>query len=540
MMRPFHLVKYIFGTAGFCGLLLAGMMAGPAVAQVTAFKQAVAETAARDADIAAFYRENEYQPVWTAKGPVGLERRKALMAALQNADNHGLPADRYKFDMLYQKMTQARSPRDLGLLEVAMSKSYLSYARDVQSGMFVPSSLDNGIARKAPRRDRQGYLSGLEQAGDASAFINALPPNGPEYIRLMKEKMRLERVVANGGWGSGVKAKKLKPGDNSVAVVAMRNRLILMGYLDRSASRSFDATLQKAVQAFQLDHGLEADGVAGGATISEVNRSAEYRLKSVIVAMERERWLNLPDGRGDRHVLVNLTDFHARVVDDGKVTFKTRSVVGKNQHDRRSPEFSDTMEHMIINPTWNVPRSIATKEYLPMLQKNPNAVSYLRLIDGSGRVVNRSNVDFTQYSAKSFPFDIKQPPGNRNALGLVKFMFPNKHNIYLHDTPSKSLFARESRAFSHGCIRLQQPFDFAYTLLAVQEDHPKEFFHKRLKTGRETRVDLEKPISVHIIYRTAYTNAKGPVQYRRDVYGRDAKIWKAMANEGVVLRSVQG
>ncbi len=434
-------------------------------------------------------------------------------------------------------MAKVSTPRDLGLLEVAMSKSYLSYARDIQTGMFVPKSLDEGIAREAPVRDRKLYLSELQNA-EPQRYITALAPRTPEYLRLMKEKMRLERVIPAGGWGSKVNAKKLKPGDKGVAVVALRNRLIALGYMDRSASRKFDSSVQKAVQAFQIDHGLESDGVAGTTTIAEINRSPEYRLKSVIVAMERERWLN--KDRGARHVLVNLTDFHARIVDDGKVTYKTRSVVGKNQSDRRSPEFSDTMEHMIINPTWNVPRSIATKEYLPMLKRNPNAVSYLRLTDSRGRVVNRGNVDFTQYSAKTFPFDIKQPPGNSNALGLVKFMFPNRHNIYLHDTPSKSLFARESRAFSHGCIRVQNPFNFAYALLAVQRDDPKQYFHKILKTGRETQVDLVKNIPVHIIYRTAFTNAKGPVQYRRDVYGRDAKIWKAMANEGVVLRSVQG
>ncbi|WP_299355636.1 L,D-transpeptidase family protein [uncultured Shimia sp.] len=537
MMLSFNSIKRCIAVAGLTAVLLGTAATAPVQAQVMAFKQAVAETAARDDSLAAYYRESGYQPIWTVEGPEGLARRKALMSALQNADDHGLPTERYKFNALFEQMASARTPRDLGLLEVALSKSYLAYARDVRTGMFVPTSLDSGIQRKAPIRDPKVYLSELQKS-DPQRYITDLAPRTPEYLRLMKEKMRLERVVASGGWGPKVKAKKLEPGDSGDTVVSLRNRLMAMGYLNRSASLEFDRTVEKAVQAFQIDHGLEADGVAGAGTIKEINRAPEERLKSVMVAMERERWLN--KDRGQRHVLVNLTDFHARIIDDGKVTFKTRSVVGKNQHDRRSPEFSDIMEHMVINPTWNVPRSIATKEYLPMLQKNPNAVSYLKVIDGSGRVVNRANVDFTQYSARSFPFDIKQAPGSRNALGLVKFMFPNKHNIYLHDTPSKSLFAREVRAFSHGCIRLQQPFDFAYALLAVQEDEPKTLFHKHLKTGREIQVDLEKHVPVHIIYRTAFTNAKGPVQYRRDVYGRDAKIWDAMANEGVVLRSVQG
>jgi murein L,D-transpeptidase YcbB/YkuD len=190
------------------------------------------------------------------------------------------------------------------------------------------------------------------------------------------------------------------------------------------------------------------------------------------------------------------------------------------------------MEHMVINPSWYVPRSIITKEYLPKLQSNPNAVGHIEITDRRGRQVNRGAVDFTQFTARNFPFAMRQPPSKRNALGLVKFMFPNKHNIYLHDTPQKSLFSREVRAFSHGCIRLAQPFEFAYALLAKQEEDPKAFFHRVLGTGRETKVELENPVPVHLIYRTAYI--------RRDVYKRDSKIWQALQKAGVALPDVQG
>ena len=195
---------------------------------------------------------------------------------------------------------------------------------------------------------------------------------------------------------------------------------------------------------------------------------------------------------------------------------------------------------MVVNPTWNVPRSIATKEYLPLLQENPFAVRNLNLVDASGRIVPREGMDFTQFDERNFPFDMKEPPSQGNALGLVKFMFPNRHNIYLHDTPAKSLFGREKRAYSHGCIRLNDPFDFAYTLLAPQTRNPQEFFQATLATRRETVVPLEQPIPVHLVYRTAFTQAKGNIQFRGDVYGRDAKIWKALSNAGVALRAVQG
>ncbi len=529
--RPFLTICLLISCAGL------SIFAQPALA-VTAFKQAVAESASRDGDIAEFYRETNFGPVWTEQTETGMMRRKALIQALAAADDHALPAARYDTDDLVAQMAAAKSPRDLGLVEVALTKAYLSYARDVSTGMFVPSQLDEGIVRKVDRKDRADLMRELASAQDPKLHIKSLPPRSPEYTRLMKEKLRLEAVIERGGWGAVVSAKKLEFGDRGASVVAMRNRLIALGFMQRSSTAEFDADLQKAVQAFQLAHGLEADGVAGQGTLEEINRAPEDRLKSVMVAMERERWLSRANE--GREILVNLTDFTAKIFDDGKVTFRTRSVIGKNRKDQRSPEFSDIMDHMVINPTWNVPRSIATKEYLPQMQQNPNAVGHLRLIDARGRVVSREGLDFSQYNVRNFPFDMKQAPGSRNALGLVKFMFPNKHNIYLHDTPQKSLFARETRAFSHGCIRLRDPFDFAYALLARQESNPKEFFQTTLKTGRETHVNLEQNIPIHIIYRTAYTEAKGPVQYRRDVYGRDATIWKAMTNEGVVLPSYQG
>jgi murein L,D-transpeptidase YcbB/YkuD len=311
-----------------------------------------------------------------------------------------------------------------------------------------------------------------------------------------------------------------------------------MGYLQRSPSPIYDGAMVSAVRAFQRVHGLEEDGVAGPATLSEINVSVRDRLQSVIVAMERERWM--VRDRGTRHIEVNLTDFTAKIIDNGKVTFSTRSVVGATASDRQSPEFSDEMEFMVINPSWYVPRSIVTKEYLPALKANPNAVRHIEITDSRGRRIDRSAVDFTQFSARSFPFAMRQPPSERNALGLVKFMFPNPYNIYLHDTPAKKLFAREVRAYSHGCIRLADPFDFAYALLARQTDDPEAVFQSKLATGKEQTVMLERPVPVHIIYRTAFVDSKGRMEYRRDIYGRDARIWDALAKAGVALSDVQG
>jgi murein L,D-transpeptidase YcbB/YkuD len=194
---------------------------------------------------------------------------------------------------------------------------------------------------------------------------------------------------------------------------------------------------------------------------------------------------------------------------------------------------------MVINPSWYVPRSIVTKEYLPLMQRNPNAQSQLQIIGRSGRAIPRSAIDFTAYDERTFPYSMKQPPSRGNALGLVKFMFPNKYNIYLHDTPAKSLFGRETRAYSHGCVRVHKPFDFAYALLKGQERDPEGFFQSNLATKRERQVDLKAPVPVHIVYYTAWVDPKGRPNYRRDVYNRDARVFSALSKAGVSLRAVK-
>ena len=527
--------------AGVFVLALAGLGMGmspaPAQAQVTAFKQAIAEAASTDDGVAAFYREKDYQPPWPGGGELDRARRSALLAALGTMSLHGLPDRAVEVARLTKLMQSARTTRDLGMVEVALSQALVDYASEIQTGILIPSQIDDGMVRRKPDTDGNVFLTGMRD-GTPTAFMRSLAPKSSQYRALMKEKLRLESLMQQGGWGPTVPNRKLELGQSGPDVVALRNRLVSMGYMQRSATGRYDGAIEAAVQQFQAEHGLKADGVAGKGTIAEVNKPVVARLKSVIVAMERERWL--PVDRGARHVLVNQTDFTAKIIDHGNVTFETRSVIGKNQGDRRSPEFSDEMEHMVINPSWYVPRSIVTKEYLPQLKANPNAVSHIEITDRRGLRVDRSAVDFTQFTARTFPFAMRQPPSNRNALGLVKFMFPNKYNIYLHDTPAKNLFSREVRAYSHGCIRLAQPFEFAYALLSRQSEDPKAFFHRVLNTGKETKVELEQNVPVHIIYRTAIISTKGRAEFRRDVYGRDAKIWAALQRAGVVLSGVQG
>lgn len=538
----FHTNKTTKSGAGIMAVLalsVAGFFApAPAKAQITAFKQAVAEAAARDDDIAAFYRANGYTPIWTGADDDDRARLAELMRAIQSASAHGLPVSRYDPNGLLAKLRAVRSTRDRGMAEVEMSRVFLQYARDIQTGLIRdPKRIDAGIVRNIDQRDRADYLNGIATQKPV-AFFRALPPTSMEYNALIREKVSMEGRLANGGWGPTVPAKKLEPGDKGAAVVALRNRLISMSYITRSNTMVYDATIEAAVQQFQIAHGLNADGKAGAATMAQINVGVEKRLQSVMVALERERWFNTE--RGKRHILVNIPDFSAKIIDDGNVTFQTRSVVGARDADRKTPEFSDVMEHMEINPSWYVPRSIVTKEYLPSMQRNANAAGHIVITDRRGRKVSRGAINFAKYTARNFPYAMHQPPSRSNALGLVKFMFPNKYNIYLHDTPAKSLFSRDVRAFSHGCVRLAQPFEFAYALLAAQEADPIATFQRALKSGRTTKIVLKEQVPVHLIYRTAVTNARGHTEYRADIYGRDAKIWTALSQAGVALRGVQG
>lgn len=529
------------GTAGFAILALSaltvlGSPAGAMTPAEFAFRQAVSEEVAGNDAVAAFYKARDFVPLWTSAADAA--RRAAVFDAMDRAGEHGLSDARYDIADLRSAFATVTSERQRGQLEARMTAAYLAYARDVSTGILVPASVDPGLVREVPVRDQAALLRGLISA-DPAGFLRSLPPQMPQYEALRRARLDLAMAIENGGWGGEVPRGKLAPGDTGAAVVALRDRLVRMGYLGRTVTARYDGAIQKAVQSFQLDHGITPDGIAGEATIAQINVSAVSRLGAVLVAMERLRWMNgLP--LGGRHIWVNLPDFTAKIVDDGKVTFETASVIGMDQHDRRSPEFSDQMEFMVVNPTWNVPRSITVKEYLPMLQKNPRAAGHLKIVDRRGRVVDRDGTDFTQFTERNFPFSMSQPPSDGNALGLVKFMFPNQWNIYLHDTPSKSLFEKEVRAFSHGCIRLGKPFDFAYALLAPQTDDPKGLFKQHLDTRRENTILLDTPVPVHLVYFTAWPDARGRMEYRRDIYGRDRRILDAMRAAGVVLPEVQG
>ena len=517
-----------FGTIVALGLWV-GLSSPTALSaqQFPAFRQALAEGVSVDEGISAFYREANYEPLWTGENHA--DRRAALISALSRAQDHGLPLARYDVPGLMDAFDAVETERDRGLLEARITRTFLQYATDLHSGVLDPRKVDKNIVRVLPRPDPKTLLSDFAQSAPA-AFLRNLVPTAPEYARLVRAKRDLEGVIAQGGWGPRVPEQSYTPGTSGPGVIAMRNRLIAMGYLDRSASATYDGALQAAVMQFQTNHGIDADGIAGANTVRAMNIAPDERLKSVIVALERERWLNIP--RGERHIWVNLTDFHAKIVDNDQVTFETRAVVGAQDAEKVTPEFSDMMRYLEINPDWTLPRSILARSYWGALASG--GARHLQIVDASGRVVPREAVNFGRYTPANFPFNVRQPPGPSNALGEVKFMFPNPYAIYLHDTPDRHLFNTVVRTHSSGCIRLHEPRAFAYELLSRQSDDPQGLYHSVLNTGQQTRVYLDTPVPVHLVYRTAFTDVHGALNFRSDIYGRDANIYRALVNEGAV------
>ena len=505
-------------------------------AQQQAIKDAIVGFRA-EAEFGSFYAHRDYEPFWLQD-----EARIAdLLDQLEHAGEHGLPVSFYDPSGIRDQIPRATDLKARADLELRLTWAFINYAQDLGSGVLVPSEVDREIQFRPKVKSGDAIMFGVLTAPSVADFAATLAPGSPAYARLMEEKKRLEAIISSGGWGRTVPAgKTLRPGRKSKSVVSLRRRLEHMGYGYLGDSPVYDEQLVMTVKLVQSRFGLNTDGVAGSGTLGAINISAKERLQQVLVNLERERWLTRD--RGERHIMVNLADATMAVIDNGVPTFTSRVVVGRNQHDLRTPEFSHEMTHLIINPFWHVPKSIARKEYLPMLQQDPLALQKrgLWLLNRKGQRLNTEGADFSVFSENNFPFSIKQPPGGRNALGRVKFMFPNKNNIYLHDTPAKSLFVKDRRAYSHGCVRVQRPFDLAYHLLAPQVDDPVATFHATLKRGVEKQIDLERPVPIYLSYNSAWVTEDGVPHYRADVYKRDRRVFKALENAGVRVQALEG
>ena len=492
--------------------------------------------------IEVFYLERGLQPFWLDTTE-GTRKADDLLAAISGAATHGLSPARYDLDGLTRRVSQITpetSFDEIAALDRALSSAFLLYADDLKAGAADPEAMDMGVFVNPERPDPLGLLRGVRGRTDIAQALADLAPTDPRYKKLRAALSGLMIQAKSGGWGPKVPGRGLAPEETSVAVDALRRRLIAMGDLppepelmsaQSSTVSTYDERLQGAVAQFQDRHGLNPDGIAGPATLRALNQPVGRRIAQAMLNLERLRWRS--NQRLGRRIEVNQAAFRMTVFDDSDLPLhEARVVVGKSERRLQTPEFSRRMSYLVLNPRWNVPRSIVQREFLPAAKADPTFFERQNMdLYRRGKIIDATkDVNWEQMTPEIFGehFGVIQKPGPGNALGNVKFMFPNGHNIYLHDTPSKHLFSQEMRAHSHGCVRVERPFALAWLLLSDQSDDPGTMIENILATGDETEVPLERPIPVHLMYMTSWVDHTGTLHFREDVYGRDEELARAL------------
>ncbi|WP_127091022.1 L,D-transpeptidase family protein [Aquabacter cavernae] len=495
------------------------------ISQALARQLAVPTTGKDQEAIAAFYGARADAPVFVDQK--GLTARgKAIIARFSAAGEDGLEPSDYKLP----KIT-GTDPDQLAQAELRLAASALVYARHAQAGRFDPSRVSSGVTPTRSFPDQLSVLNALATASDASAALAAYNPPHAGYAAL-KAKLAEAQTPAKAGTKrlpfipDGM---RIRPGEVDVRVPLLRERLGLAPSQAEN-DRIYDAPVVEAVRLFQMTGGLEADGVVGAGTLAALNAIAAPRDRTSQIIANMERWRWLPRDLGQAHVMVNIPEYMVRIVDNGRVIHDTRVVVGKPE--TPTPLLTHDMEYVVVNPSWNVPPSIARKEMLPNLQRDPYYLARQGItIERGGRAVDPGSVN---WAAGLGGYSFRQPPGERNALGRIKFMFPNQHSVYLHDTSSRSLFANERRAYSHGCVRVQDPLSFGEVVfsLGMPNDGWTEQKIGAMFGGKERYINLKRHIPVHLVYFTAFTDPTGRFVSRPDLYGIDAKVEELLGLDG--------
>jgi len=474
--------------------------------------------------LACFYQRRDFAPAWS-DGSALLPRTGELFAALAAAPDDGLRTEDYRLDALQRRAAAVRSnPSDLADLDLLLSNAFLLYAGDLRNGKVNPAVVYPDCALGRDVTDLATVLEAAVQANRVQATLATLAPPGPGYQMLRAALKRYRALTQQPGAAPVPPGRTLRPGDRGERVAALRARLAeaaaadspTAGPLPPPASPDlFDPPLADAVRGFEARHGLEEDGVAGRGVLAEVNQQPADRVRQIEVNLERWRWLphdldalDASEGAKRRHVLVNIAAFHLEAVEAGKTVLEMRVIVGKPY--TRTPIFSSAMNAVVLNPSWNVPAKIAAHELFPKARKDP---SY-----------------FQREGYEVLPgARIRQKPGPKNAMGKIKLVFPNRFDVYLHDTSAPALFGRTQRTFSHGCIRIEKPFDLAVWALRDDPRWTPQAIRAAIDTGRERSVPLPGKIPVHVAYWTAWVGDDGTLRLVRDVYQRDAQLARLLA-----------
>jgi len=482
------------------------------------------------------YQDHDFAPYWTNP-----DRIRELMNLIQNSADHGLiPAD-YNIDQLHQVL-QRRMARPSAEIEaeadVLLTESLLRYGYHRRFGKVIASTLDPDINFRRETFQRQAPSVTIEQALESSSltdFIQMAAPSGPVYQHL-QARMELYRDMAStGGWPTVPDGPTLRVGDNDARVANIRKRLAATGRIADHGdlnSTLFDQPLKNAVKGFQLRHRLGQDGIVGQQTIAALNVPVEHRINQIRTSLERLRWVN--QEAVDTMVVVNIAGFRAFFFKDGALEWDTRAQVGK--HYRQTPVFRGDIAYLEFNPTWTIPPGILRNDTLPAIKRNPDylASKNIRVIDHKGKTVDPATVNWNKYKS-SVPYTLRQDPGPKNALGTVKFIFPNKHFVFLHDTPHPELFSQKERAFSSGCIRIQDPLKLAELVLNDPVKYNRSELESIVNSAKTQRIHPSPKVPVVIVYLTASVNDDGKVRFYKDIYDRDQKVLDAL-NGPVVIQ----
>ena len=489
-----------------------------------------------------FYERRSHAPAWI-KGTKPLPRISELIAALQTAADQGLDPQLYNVALLEQRRPEASKglqtkkgfePQEAGALDVWLTYLYMKYASDLADGLSDLAHADPKWQIKPEKFDPAGRLESALSENNVGASLAELMPDNPQYQALRKMLLEFRAQAVKGGWPAVPAQARLKPGQRSPVAATIAHRLAtsgdFTGTVPAANNAVYTSDLQEALKRFQRRHGLADDGVVTAAVTAEMNVPVDQRIRQIELNLERWRWL--PRDLGERHIIVNIPEYRLEVWDRGQVPVSMRVVVGKQ--DTQTPIFSDEMTHVVFSPYWNVPPNIAQGETLPEIMKDPGflARANMEVLDKSGQPIDPSTIDVADPASYRF----RQRPGAQNSLGLVKFMFPNQFNVYLHDTPTDSLFARASRSFSHGCVRLENPLALAEYVLRDQQGWTREKIEEAMHAEEERTVKLKKAIPVYLGYWTARVSSDGVMQFRKDVYGIDSRLTALLADRLSRLR----
>ncbi|MFO7860369.1 MAG: L,D-transpeptidase family protein [Desulfosalsimonas sp.] len=494
-------------------------------------------------EIAQVYAERGYQPVWMNENGLSDAGREFIKAA-GKAGRHGLLPDDYYHGCLaeWHKRLASREPgrfiaRNLAAMDIMLSHAFFKYADHLAHGKVDPLSVYSSEVIEYPEKNKAqkilGFLGEIKTPGDVRQALQALAPAGDGYKAATAQAARLQKRMASGAQVRMAAGEVLRKDDKSPTVLQLRQILAAEGDLKKveksSLSPFFDAGLKKALMRFQKRHGLVPDGVAGRQTIATLNRPLHDRMQTIRANLERRRWLPRKPAR--RRIVINSAGFELNAWKNQDRVLKMRVISGTKTE--MTPLLTKNMARLAINPYWNVPPGVLKKKVLPKIRNNPDyfAENHFEVLSGwqaNDTRVSPEAINWSNVYIRNFPGRLRQKPGPWNALGRIKFIFPNRFSIYLHDTPEQHLFQRRVRAFSSGCIRVEKPVELALFILRNNPLWDRKRIEETIERGETTAVRVHDRIAVHLVYRTFWVSPRGVVNYRDDVYELDKALQKAL------------